>query len=124
MGSLAVRWISWCSIVLAAMLSFNEAAAAHLGARPQAQGGSIRGVVHDKDFDVPLGGAEVRIVETGQSASTTDQGNYVITDVAPGRYTLVFAKEGYARQVRADVAVTAGELTDVDVWMSGEFTEL
>src|SRR6185436_4646225 len=85
---------------------------------------SIRGIVHDKDFDLPLSGAQVQIAETGQKVATTDQGNYVFGPVLPGRYTLVFTKDGYVRQVKSDVIVTSGQLTDVDVSLAGEFTEM
>lgn len=93
-------------------------------AHAQQQSGSIRGVVNDKDFDVPLASAQVMTVETGQRVTTTDQGNYVFSLVPPGKYTLVFTKEGYVRQVKADVVVLAGQLTDVDVSLTGEFTEM
>jgi TonB-dependent receptor len=86
--------------------------------------GSIRGVVLDKDFDAPLPQAKVLAVETGQQVTTSDQGQYVFAQIAPGKYTLVFSKDGYVRQVRTDVLVTAGQLTDVDVALSGEFTEM
>jgi outer membrane receptor protein involved in Fe transport len=88
------------------------------------QAGSIRGSVTDKEFDVALAGAEVAIAETGQKTLTSDQGNYSFGEVAPGRYTVVFTKAGYARQVRPNVVVTAGQLTDLDAALSGEFTEL
>jgi carboxypeptidase family protein/TonB-dependent receptor-like protein len=88
------------------------------------QAGSIRGNVTDKDFDVALAAAEVAIVETGQKTLTTDQGNYSFGEVPPGRYTLVFTKSGYARQVRADVVVVPGQLTDCDAALAGEFTEM
>src|SRR5262245_38238227 len=88
------------------------------------QAGSIRGSVTDKDFDVALAAAEVTIVETGQKTLTTDQGNYSFGEVPPGRYTLVFTKSGYARQVRADVVVVSGQLTDCDAALAGEFTEM
>src|SRR5688572_194908 len=90
----------------------------------QQRAGSIRGVVYDKDFEVPLPAAQVLIVETGQRAETGDQGTFVIADVPPGRYTLVFAKEGYVRQVKADVAVAEGALAEVEVWLAGEYTEM
>jgi hypothetical protein len=90
----------------------------------QQQAGSIRGVVYDKDFNVPLGAVQVTNVETGQVVISTDQGNYVVDQVPPGKYTLVFSKEGYVRQVKADVLVTAGQLTDLDASLAGEFTEL
>jgi len=88
------------------------------------QAGSIRGVVYDADFDAPLPVAKVTIVETGAEVTATEEGNYAFTDVPPGRYTLVFSKQGYARQVRTDVVVTAGQLTDVDARLSGEFIEM
>ncbi|MFO0827656.1 MAG: TonB-dependent receptor [Phycisphaerales bacterium] len=93
-----------------------------LGAAQQA--GSIRGVVYDKDFGVPLGGAEVLIVETGQKATASDEGNFVFNQVSPGKYTLVFTKDGYTRQVKTDVLVTSGTLTDVESSLPGEFTEM
>jgi TonB-dependent receptor len=90
-----------------------------------AQGtGSIRGLVLDKDLDVPLGGAEVLNIETGQRVTTSDQGNYLIEGVPPGRYTLAFSKVGYLRMIRGDVLVQAGQLTEVDVALAGDFTDL
>ena len=86
--------------------------------------GSIRGVVYDKDFDAPLPAAQVVIAETGDNVTGTDQGNYVFNRVPPGTYTLIFSKAGYTRQVRANVVVAAGQLTDADAYLSGEFIEM
>lgn len=86
--------------------------------------GGIRGMVYDKDFDIPLAYAEVRIAETGEQVSTTDQGNFVFSRVQAGTYTLVFSKEGYARQVKANVVVSPGKMTEVDASLSGEFVEM
>jgi hypothetical protein len=86
--------------------------------------GSIRGAVTDQDFEVPLAAVQVTAVETGQSATTTDQGTYLLGGMAPGKYTLVFSREGYLRLVRADVLVLAGQLTNVDAALSGDFTDM
>jgi outer membrane receptor protein involved in Fe transport len=86
--------------------------------------GSIRGVVRDQDFDAPLAGAQVSNVETGQKAMTSAQGNFVFPEVAPGRYTLVFSKDGFVRQVKADVVVSEGRLTDLEVRLAGDITEM
>jgi hypothetical protein len=111
-------WTVFLWLVLGAMFS-------HSGPDPsQEPSGSIRGVVTDKEFGIPLAGATVTIVEAGKKATTTDQGNFVFEGVAPGRYTLVFAKDGYLRQVRSDVLVAPGKLTDADVALAGEFTEM
>lgn len=88
------------------------------------QAGSIRGMVYDTDFDVPLAAAQVLIAETGEKVITTDEGNFVFGQVKPGTYTLVFSKEGYSRQVKANVVVSPGKMTELDASLSGEFTEM
>jgi len=114
----AIRGRSISGLLLALVGTLNAAAAA------QEPVGSIRGIVIDQDFEAPLPGAQVLLLETGQKAVSGDQGNYFFGEVAPGRYTLVFSKEGYLRLVRPDVSVAAGLLTDVDAAMAGEFTEM
>ena len=51
------RWSS-CLVTLT-VLFFTASASAQ-------QMGSIRGIVHDKDFDVPLAAANVSLTETGE----------------------------------------------------------
>lgn len=88
------------------------------------QAGGLRGVIYDKDFDVPLALAQIQIVETGDKVDTTSEGNYLISDVAPGNYTLVFSKDGYTRQVMANVVISAGRMTEINVSLAGEFTDM
>jgi TonB-dependent receptor len=94
-----------------------------VSAMPQSLG-SIRGLVMDKDFGTPLAEAKVLVVEVGVTATTAEQGNYLLSELAPGRYTLVFSKPGFARHVRADVVVTAGQLTEVEVELLAEYVEM
>jgi len=86
--------------------------------------GGIRGVVYDQDFDAPLAGADVSIVETGEKVTASPEGNYVFGQVEPGTYTLVVSKEGYTRKVFSDVVVPAGRMTDQDATLAGEFTDM
>src|SRR3990170_5759095 len=104
-------------IFLVMMLFFTKMALAQ-------QAGSIRGIVYDKDFDVPLAAAQVSIAETGNKITATDEGNFVFSQVQPGSYTLVFSKEGYTRQVQTNVVVSSGKMTEVEASLSGEFTEM
>ena len=99
------------------LLPMNAAVAAQ-------QAGSIRGIVYDKDFDVPLPAAQVFVVELDLVVATGDQGNFVISPVPPGSYTVMFSKDGYTRQVKSGVVVSSGQLTDVDAELAGEFTDL
>ncbi|MBL8858813.1 MAG: TonB-dependent receptor [Planctomycetes bacterium] len=86
--------------------------------------GAIRGVVRDSDFNVAMPGATVTLVEAGARVVTNDLGNFNFAQVPVGVYTLVFSKDGYARQVRADVIVRSGQLTDLDIALAGEFTDM
>lgn len=90
----------------------------------QEQAGGLRGLVYDSDFDMPLAAAKVQIAESQAVVTTTDEGNFVFSEVAPGIYTLVISKEGYARQVRADVVVSPGQMTEINVSLAGEFEEM
>jgi len=87
--------------------------------------GSIRGVVTDADFDSPVPGATVAILELEKlKVETSPQGNYVFPQVPPGTYTLVFAKPGYVRQLKTKVVVSPGKMQSVSVELAGEFTDM
>jgi outer membrane receptor protein involved in Fe transport len=88
------------------------------------QTGSIRGTVCDREDDTPLAAAQVLIAETGAKAAASNDGGFVFGQVAPGKYTLVFSKDGYTRQVAADVVVEPGRMTDANATMLGEYTEM
>lgn len=90
----------------------------------QAQSGSIRGTVYDADFDAPLAAVKVTVVELDRTVDTTDLGNYIFNEVPAGVYTLTFAKTDFEQQIKTDVAVSAGKLTDVNVYMPGTFIEM
>lgn len=109
---------SACWIVVVLTLGVSATATA------QERAGSIRGVVYDKDFEVPVASAQVTVVETEAKLQTSDQGDFVFGQLPPGQYTLVFAKSGYVRQIRSGVVVEAGQLTEIDVWLAGDITEM
>ena len=86
--------------------------------------GSIRGLVMDGDFDVPLRDAEVLILETNEAQATDAQGRYRFDAIPAGTYTLVFSKEGFSRLLRQAVVVQPGNLVTQDATLAGDFTEL
>ena len=105
----------WCAAALTAIVVTSASAQ---------QVGSIRGTVVDEDLEAPLAGAQVTISETGARAIASDGGNFVFSEVPPGTYTLVFTKEGYDRQLKTNVVVAAGQLTEVDAALPGELTDM
>ena len=99
-----------------ALLAFAATAAAQ-------QVGSIRGIVLDKDFDVPLADATVMIVETGKSTTTDQNGGYSFVEMRAGSYTLIASKQGYLKVVRK-TTVVAGQVQEVRLDMLGYFKDL
>jgi iron complex outermembrane recepter protein len=70
-------------------------------------GGSVSGRVTYSN-DVALHGVSVQIVQTRQTAVTDDNGNYQITNVPPGRHTILVHQEGFSDATRiVDIAAGA-----------------
>ena len=111
----------WYVTILAVTALCAAAPVAH--AQEEAVG-VVRGSVYDKEFGVPLANARVSIVELGLSAMTTADGTFAFQRVPAGAYTLTFVKDGYDREIRTGVAVSAGRLTDVRVDLPIEVVEL
>jgi len=78
-----------------------------------AQEGTIRGRVLDRDTGEPLPGANVVLQGTTLGAAANLQGEYTISRVPPGTYTLVASFVGY-RRAQEQVTVRAGETITVN----------
>jgi hypothetical protein len=72
---------------------------------------TIKGVVTDLDSQVPLPGATVMIVGTDPVIGTvTDvDGNFRMTGIPVGRYSLKFSYVGYEPLIRSEVLVLSGK---------------
>jgi len=79
----------------------------------QAGDGSLSGVISQTDNGAMLGGATVRIAETGQTATTDSQGAYRFGNLLAGTYTVIVDYLGFPQQ-SASVTV-GGEATRHDV---------
>ncbi len=95
-----------------------------LAAGALAQMGGIRGMVMDADFEVPLPGVKILVSETGREAVSGDAGSYVLEQVPPGAYTLMFSKPGYTRVTKSQVVVLSGQLSEADAALTGEYEEM
>ena len=88
------------------------------------QVGGLRGFVSDKDFDAAVPLVQVLIAETGEKTQTNEEGNYVFGQLKAGSYTIMFSKDGYTRQLKSEVVVSPGRMTDLDITLSGGFNEI
>lgn len=77
----------------------------------QAVAGNIKGTVTDKTTREPLTGATVQLVGTTLGAVADLEGNYQLSDVKNGTYTIVIKYIGYKEIVKDGVKVTRAPLT-------------
>ncbi len=76
----------------------------------QQNNGSLRGQILD-EFGGAIVGASVVVIDAKgaqHTATTNDQGMYVVNSLPAGRYTVRVATPGFASYENAEVAVTAG----------------
>jgi len=74
--------------------------------------GAIGGTVSDVT-GAPVAGAQVA-VEGGEPVTTGSDGSYLISDLEVGNYAVTASADGFIADTVADVAVTAGTVTEVD----------
>jgi len=77
---------------------------------------SLRGKVTYSDNDSPVEDASVVLAQTGKFTATDANGNYVLTELKPGKYTLVITRPGYLPEETPVNIPASGEIT-VDVKM-------
>ena len=86
-----------------------------LGAMPSlAQTGTITGRVTEMESGESLPGANIVIVGTQLGTTSNANGEYTLSNVEPGTYTVRASFVGYRSEVQEDVVVTANETTEVD----------
>src|SRR5207244_7913183 len=93
-----------------------------LPAVASAQDGQIAGTVRDSSEGVVPGVlVEVTspaLIEKVRSATTDSSGQYRITNLPVGTYTVTFTLEGFSRQQRDNVALTTGFTASVNATMA------
>ncbi len=79
----------------------------------QAQSGNISGKVTDQRNN-PLANVNIAVSNTSLGTNTNYSGDYEISDLAPGSYTLTFSMVGFGTQNKT-VTVYANQTTNVPV---------
>lgn len=79
------------------------------------EAGKISGWVSDKKSGETLIGVTVKIANQSIGASTDVEGRYLISGVAPGKYTLQASYVGYATTLLAEVEVRANAATTLNI---------
>ena len=86
--------------------------------------GGIRGQVVDSDFGQPIARSSVILLDTPFGAMTDDQGNFTISGVPPGAYTLSVRSGGYLPKLAPGITISSGTFSDVRVETIAEVEEM
>jgi TonB-dependent receptor len=91
---------------------------------PAQQFGGIRGQLVDSDFGQPIAKASVTILDTPFGAITDDQGNFTISGIPAGTYTLQTRASSYIPKTIPEVTVAAGSFNDLRLEAVAEIEEM
>lgn len=86
--------------------------------------GKIAGKVTDAQTGEELIGINVLIEGTTMGAATGVDGTYIINNIEPGVYRLIFSGVGFQKQIISDVKVSSDFTTLIDVQLSSEAISL
>ena len=78
------------------------------------QKGSITGRVLDQEIKSPIPDVRVKVVGTSLEAFTDQDGNFTISDVPVGSYTLELSTRFYQSRFKPDVIVKSSRITHVE----------
>jgi len=82
--------------------------------------GKLAGTIKDAQTGEPLVGANVMIEGTNFGAATNADGEYVILNIAPGRYNIKFSFIGYETIVMQDVSIAVDQTTLLPVQLNSQ----
>jgi TonB-dependent receptor len=84
-----------------------------------AQTGKIAGVVSDKSNSETLIGCSVGVSGTSIGASTDVNGRYILANLKPGKYKVIFRYIGYTSKEITDIVVEAGKVISLNTVLEG-----
>jgi len=107
-----MKWISWVYFILAFNFFCSTTTLA------QSDRGTIAGTVKDSSGAV-LPGARVELQQKGPSAVSDAQGQFIISNLAPGSYTLVVSYVGFS-SFSTSATVVGGQIAHLDAVLEVE----
>jgi outer membrane receptor protein involved in Fe transport len=86
--------------------------------------GALRVRVIDQDWDAPLQGAVVLVLEGDKKMLSGPDGSVLFDNLAGGSYTLVVSAQGFERKVLSKIAVVPFDVRTEEVRLTGAFTDM
>jgi len=99
----------------------GQTATANLALQPEPTTGTISGHVTEEGTGTPIAGASVSTQPATTTATSDSQGDYTISDVTPGSYTVTASASGYMDD-STNVTVTAGQTSTADLALQADYS--
>ena len=90
----------------------------------QGDKGGLSGAVVDRDFDFPLSGATVTILSSGEQLTTDKDGRFLFPALDTGTTNVAVAREGFVQELRQNVTIQPGRVTDIRVSLLARVVEM
>lgn len=91
-----------------------QAEAQIMGGDSQDNGAKVSGEVKDAESEEGLANVEITVEETGETATTDDEGNFELENLEPGSYTIQVNSEGYEEHSET-IEVTEDGSEELDI---------
>ncbi|MBI2419108.1 MAG: TonB-dependent receptor, partial [Ignavibacteriales bacterium] len=86
--------------------------------------GKLAGKVTDSQTGEALIGVTVLLEGTSNGSVTDENGLYIVNNISPGRYTVVFTSIGYQKKTAVNVQISADFTSRQDITMDPETVNL
>jgi outer membrane receptor protein involved in Fe transport len=84
--------------------------------------GTLKGTVLDSVEKFPLPTVRISLKGTNILGTTDAEGNFTIMNIPAGTYSVIFEFSGYLTQEKKDVAIAAGETTELQIGLKMGFS--
>lgn len=86
--------------------------------------GTLRVQVIDADWEAPLSGSSVTVVELDKKQQTQGDGTVLFSEIPFGKYNLLVSASGFERQLMRGVVINPGEVQQVVIRLSPVYTDM
>jgi len=112
------------NLLLKCLATLCLTAFGNLYAQEAASVGTLRAQVVDADWEAPLSGASITVVELEQILKSGDDGTVLFSELPFGKYNLLISAPGFERQLLRGVVVNPGAVQQVIVRLAPVYTDM
>jgi outer membrane receptor protein involved in Fe transport len=116
--------IARTGILLRCAAAALATAAANLAAQDADGFGTLRTQVVDADWEAPLSGASVTVVELERVMKSGEDGTVLFNELPFGEYNLLVSAAGFERQLMRGVVINPGTVQQVVVRLAPVYTDM